>query len=321
MFPYNALGNYVLYDTGSPAPTRLWSRAQGTPCIDRVAAKLGALKKSVEPIVARAVNVGKVIFQIDCRVADRLKYPISTVDELKQQIAAILATYPIKTPTSPITTHRRTLLGGSYKAYKLKTNTFSYPYRLNPAELTDPQKADLQSQLYYVLNAFGIQVGIGNDVIFDYISKWSVNESMYFETLNNAGTEYKGQIKDIYGDCSIWGSNLRALASSALYTSTGSMTFYPVLVLLHVILPSVINGKMQHRIGIVMPIDEQNEITPDSFLVFVPLTNVLTYFTDTLTYCSILLSNGGTQTSMFLKRVRELQPFKNIHFKLLNDVR
>lgn len=328
MHAFNSEGQYVLFETGSPEPTRTWSR-EPYVCRDNCilcpttkdikdtasvpySEKLKYVVLKNPPSTARPKQAGwvskwlntilldNVLYKVDPLVFPYLSsYSIQSCSDLTKAIAEIRFIHRLRVPIGvrlasvPLVQKivKRTYLAGNTKIGEYVTEVFSYPYKLSP----------------YHGSVADVKAAVEGFALDDYIF-FECNDAKLFSATTNNKCAYTFLVENFYGIASIWGKHILATTSLQLYKETGEKTFAPIWVVLTPPNPWVYNGTVQNYVGLLVGIDGE--------VVFVPTyTATSTYNAVPNVYMSVLISSINPK--LFALRVKQLAIDTSVHYKLL----
>jgi hypothetical protein len=329
MHAYNSEGQYVLFETGSPEPTRLWSRepykcerlCTNCPIVRNVdnpdipyAEKLKYVVLKNPPSTAPPKKAGwvskentillnNVLYKVDPLVFPYLaEYSIQTCADLKHAMSEIrrirnlpvpLAVRLASVPLVQKVVKRTYLAGNDTKPANFVTEVFPYPYKLSDYEGDPIDVENAISQLRLVS-----------------IFVWT--DAKVFNVVANTKCSYTPLVADFYGRASIWGKHILPISAIKLYKETGEKTFPIIWVVLTPPNPRIYNGNYNNYIGVLVSIGLQVVFVPtfNPTMTFVPVPNV---------YMSVLFSSENIE--VFSLRVKQLAVNTSVHYKLLSDGR
>lgn len=327
MHAYNSDGTYVLFETGSPEPTRTWSREVyrcDRPCTNcpiprdlatiPYAEKLKYVVLKNPPSTAPPKRAGwvskentillnNVLYKVDPLVFPYLAvYNIQTCADLKKAIAEVRQSRNLPVPVGvrlasvPLTqkvVKRTYLAGNDTKPGNFKSERFDFPYKLSP------YPGDIQE----VTN------------IVDTLKLYSIflpQESKLFSAVVNVQCIYTHLVADFYEAASVWGKHILPTAAIERYKQTGEKTFPPIWVVLTPPSPWIYNGSYKNYVGILVGVGENVVFVPtfDLTTPFIPIPDV---------NMSVLISS--TNAEVFGVRVKQLAIDTSVHYKLLRDTK
>ncbi len=332
MHAFNSEGVYQLFETGSPEPTRAWSREQYV-CKDNciscdisnikeipttysqqlLSEKLKYVVLKNPPSTAPPKQAGwaskslntillnNVLYKVDPLVFPYLStYNIQSCVDLKKAIAEIRMIYDLPVPDGvrlasiPLVQKvvKRQFLAGN----NTKPGQYITEAFRFPYKLSD-----------YKVNYAEVKAAVQQFALDDYIF-FECNNAKLFSAVTNNRCDYTSLIDDFYDAASIWGKHILAVASLKLYKETGNKTFLPIWAVLTPPNPWIYNGTCQNYVGLLVGINGQ--------VVFVPTYSATsTYIPIPNTYFSVLISS--TNTKLFAVRVKQLAIDTSVHYKLL----
>jgi hypothetical protein len=325
MHAYNSEGTYVLFETGSPEPTRTWSRALYNcerPCTNcpttrgpsdiPYAEKLKYVVLKNPPSTARPKQAGwvskentillnNVLYKVDPLVFPYLgKYNIQNCADLKHTIAEIRRVnnlpVPIGVKLAPVPlvqkmVNRVYLAGNNTKPGNYVTEAFEYPYKLSPFEGNVDDVTDAISQLK--TNSFFV-----------------TDDAKLFSATTNDKCKFTSLIEHFYDVASIWGKHILPITSLELYKQTGERTFSYIYVVLTPPSPRIYNGIFNNYVGVLVGIKKNVVFVPTYTPTekYVPVPNI---------NMAVLISS--IRLKLFATRVTQLAINTSVHYKLLDD--
>jgi hypothetical protein len=290
MHAYDSACNYVLFRTGSPEPTRLWSRAQGCSPTDHERLKFVVLKTppaTAKPVTrgyvsssANVVQIDTTLYKVDHRIFPFLKKRrFLSCHELREAIREIRKRLSIEVDlTRPLNLRQpqRAFSATNFNPTTIReNNSFPYPYKFL-------QYTDTSGALTAALDLYFPSANV------------NTNEAFYFSVITNDKLKYTPVVQDLYHTASIFGKHMVARTSFLKYEDENIVSFDPIYVILSP--PTIINNKnISNVCGVLFPLDPSN--IPESKVVFVPIFVFFTIYTlpTANTFCKILMSTTSEQ--------------------------
>jgi hypothetical protein len=328
MHAFNSEGTYVLFETGSPEPTRTWSRevyncerrctncpiTRDIPSIPAIpyAEKLKYVVLKNPPSTAPPKQAGwvstqntillnNVLYKVDPLVFPYLAvYNIQTCADLQRAIAEIRRVnnlqVPIGVKLAPVplvqkVVKRVYLAGNDTKPGNYISEAFAYPYKLSPytGDTQDVVDAVKSLRLYAFL---------------------VTGDAKVFSATTNDKCRFTSKVIDFYDVASVWGKHILPITAIKLYKETNERSFPIIWVVLTPPSPRIYNGILINYVGVLVGIN--------GHVVFVPT------YTPTEKYnpvpdvnMAVLISS--INADLFATRVKQLAINVSVHYKLLED--
>lgn len=333
MHAFNSEGEYVLFETGSPEPTRTWSREpyvchdncivcpttkdisnikdipQSVPYSEKL--KYTVLKNP--PSTARPKKAGwvskwintillnNVLYKVDPLVFPYLSaYPIQSCADLTRAIAEIRAIHNLRVPIG-------VRLASVPLVQKIVKRAYLCGNDTKPGEYVTEVFSYPYKLSTYHGSVADVKAAVNGFALDDYVF-FECNDAKLFSATTNNKCAYTFLVENFYGIASIWGKHILATTSIQLYKETGQKTFAPIWVVLTPPNPWIYNGTVQNYVGLLVGINGE--------VVFVPTyTATSTYISVPNVYMSVLISSINTK--LFALRVSQLAIDTSVHYKLL----
>jgi len=326
MHAFNSEGTYVLFETGSPEPTRTWSRepyncekrctncpiTRAIPTPIPYAEKLKYVVLKNPPSTARPKQAGwvakentillnDVLYKVDPLVFPYLgTYSIQSCADLTKAIAEIRKVrnlpVPIGVKLAPVplvqkVVKRVYLAGNDTKPGNYITEAFEYPYKLSEYDGETIYVEAAVKQLR--LKAFFITKG-----------------AKLFSAVTNDKCQFTSSVNHFYDVASIWGKHILPITAIQLYKETNERTFPIIWVVLTPPSPRIYNGVLNNYVGVLVGIKGQ--------VVFVPTYPPTEKYTS-VPNVNVAVLISSINSDLFATRVNQLAINTSVHYKLLED--
>ena len=324
----DSVGTYILFATGSKAPTRTWPRAETSGrdvCALRSHEKLKYTVLKNPPSTVRGtsscltkrytITIGSTIYAIDPVIYDALKdslaaSPVTTLGGLQERIAEVRLETNNPPPLSvqlkdvPITQYtKRYEYDSSTTETKLdaeSTPTKSYDFPYIVGNMIDATFLLQQP----ALSEFAAQFGTNSDARF--------SKAQFVYVSSNSKCVKSTTIADFYpgGTADRFGTPILALLNLIQFRNTGVKNpYYPIIAYISAASSDTRNGTYPPKGGILFGLDNpsvlpnqtiKDLVAANSQLIFIPVQTKLEQISDILypprMGITILLTNGGDPT-------------------------